>query len=99
MNAKDTIIQQRYPFYNPDIAQKDIEINAEAVKELMDEYAQSLLPKWRDISEIDGVEDGTLVILANFIRDSIMNSKLIYFYDYNNKYDENYTHFVILPKL
>ena len=36
--TKDEIIKQRYPFYNPDIAQKDIEINAEAVKELMEAY-------------------------------------------------------------
>lgn len=36
--TKDEIIKQRYPFYNPDIAQNDIEINAEAVKELMEAY-------------------------------------------------------------
>jgi hypothetical protein len=36
--TKDEIIKKRYPFYNPDIAQKDIEINAEAVKELMEAY-------------------------------------------------------------
>lgn len=36
--TKCEIIRQRYPFYNPDIAQKDIEINAEAVKELMEAY-------------------------------------------------------------
>lgn len=36
--TKDEIIKQRYPFYNPDIAQKDIAINAEAVKELMEAY-------------------------------------------------------------
>jgi hypothetical protein len=36
--TKDEIIKQRYAFYNPDIAQKDIEINTEAVKELMEAY-------------------------------------------------------------
>ena len=36
--TKDEIIKQRYPFYNPDIEQKDIEINAEEVKELMEAY-------------------------------------------------------------
>ena len=36
--TKDEIIKQRYPFYNPGIEQKDIEINAEAVKELMEAY-------------------------------------------------------------
>jgi hypothetical protein len=36
--TKDEIIKQRYPFYNPDIAQKDIEINAEEAKELMEAY-------------------------------------------------------------
>ena len=36
--TKDEIIKQLYPFYNPDIAQKDIEINTEAVKQLMEAY-------------------------------------------------------------
>lgn len=36
--TKDEIIKQRYPFYNPDIEEEDIEINAEAVKELMEAY-------------------------------------------------------------
>ena len=36
--TKDEIIKQRYPFYNPDIEQKDIEINAQAAKELMQLY-------------------------------------------------------------
>ena len=36
--TKDEIIKQCYPFYNSDITQKDIEINAEAVKELMELY-------------------------------------------------------------
>ena len=36
--TKDEIIKQRYPFYNHDIEQNDIEINAEAVKELMEVY-------------------------------------------------------------
>jgi hypothetical protein len=39
MKTPEEIIKQRYPFYNPDIAQKDIEINAEAAIELMQEYA------------------------------------------------------------
>ena len=36
--TKDEIIKQRYPFYNTGIVQTDIEINAEAVKKLMEEY-------------------------------------------------------------
>lgn len=36
--TKDEIIKQRYPFYNPDIEEEDIEINAEAVKELMEAH-------------------------------------------------------------
>lgn len=36
--TKDEIIKQRYPFYNPDIAQKDIEISSEDAKELMEAY-------------------------------------------------------------
>lgn len=36
--TKDEIIKQRYPFYNPDFPQKNIEINAEAVKGLMEAY-------------------------------------------------------------
>ena len=36
--TKDEIIKQRYPFYDPYITQKDIEINARAAKELMDAY-------------------------------------------------------------
>lgn len=36
--TKDEIIKQRYPFYNPDIEEEDIEINAEAAKELMEAY-------------------------------------------------------------
>jgi hypothetical protein len=36
--TKDEIIKQHYPFYNPDIAQKGIEINAEDLKKLMEAY-------------------------------------------------------------
>lgn len=36
--TKNEIIKQCYPFYNPDIAQKDIEINSESAKKLMDLY-------------------------------------------------------------
>ena len=36
--TQDEIIKSHYPFYDPDIAMKDIEINAEAVKQLMDLY-------------------------------------------------------------
>ena len=51
--TKDEIIKQRFPFYNPDIAQKDIEINAEAVKELMEAYLiDQLKGLVNDIQEI-----------------------------------------------
>lgn len=46
--TKDEIIKQRYPFYNPDIVQKDIEINAEAVKELMEAYFIEQLKRLAD---------------------------------------------------
>ena len=36
--TKDEIIKEHYPYYNPDIAQRDIEINADAVKKLMEKY-------------------------------------------------------------
>jgi hypothetical protein len=36
--TKDEVIKQRYPFYNPNIAQRDIEINAEDARELMESY-------------------------------------------------------------
>lgn len=36
--TKNEIIKQCYPFYNTDIAQKDIEINSESAKKLMDLY-------------------------------------------------------------
>ena len=51
--TKDEIIKQRYPFYNPDIAQKDIEINTEAVKELMEAYLiDQLKVLVEDISQV-----------------------------------------------
>ena len=36
--TKNEIIKKHYPFYNEDIAMKDIQINAEEVKELMEAY-------------------------------------------------------------
>ena len=36
--TKDEIIKKHYPYYKPDIAQRDIEINAVAVKKLMEKY-------------------------------------------------------------
>ena len=51
--TKDEIIKQRYPFYNPDIAQKDIEINAEAIKELMEAYLiDQLKALVEDVSQV-----------------------------------------------
>lgn len=41
--TKNEIIKKRYPFYNEDIAMKDIEINAEAVKELMDDLIDEIV--------------------------------------------------------
>jgi len=35
---KDEIIKRLYPSYNPDIYRFDIEVNSEAVKQLMDIY-------------------------------------------------------------
>lgn len=69
---------------------------------LENDKLKSLLPKWRDIGEIDGVEDGTLMVLADFMRATIIDSKLIYFYKHNHKsefYNKIYSHFLILPKL
>ena len=36
--TKNEIIKQKYPFYDEYIAQKDIAINAEEAKELMEAY-------------------------------------------------------------
>lgn len=41
--TKNEIIRKRYPFYNEDIAMKDIEINAEAVKDLMDDLMDEIV--------------------------------------------------------
>lgn len=58
--------------------------------------------QWRPIEEIDTVEDGTIVCLIDLVRDSIVHSTVIYYYNYNHKnnaYNKNYTHFLIIPKL
>jgi hypothetical protein len=60
--TKDEIIKQRYPFYNPDIAQKDIEINAEAVKELMEAY-------W--IDQLKGLVEDLLQVHPEYIIERI----------------------------
>lgn len=36
--SKEEIIKQRYPFYNPDMAMKDVALNGEQVMELMESY-------------------------------------------------------------
>ena len=41
--TKNEIIKKRYPFYNEDIAMKDIEINAEDVKDLMDDLIDEIV--------------------------------------------------------
>ncbi|MCK9429834.1 MAG: hypothetical protein M0R17_07500 [Candidatus Omnitrophica bacterium] len=41
--TKQEIIKVRYPFFDEDIYRKDIELNAEAVMELMDDYLLSEL--------------------------------------------------------
>ena len=41
--TKDEIIKKRYPFYDPMIAQKGIEIGAEEVKELMDDLMDEIV--------------------------------------------------------
>lgn len=41
--TQNEIIQKRYPFYNEDISTKDIEINAEAAKQLMEDYRNDQL--------------------------------------------------------
>lgn len=46
MKTKEEIIKEKYPFYDPDIAQKDIEINAEQAMILMENYAQQSQPSW-----------------------------------------------------
>jgi hypothetical protein len=43
MLTKDEIIKKRYSFYNSNIAQKDIEINSEEVKILMDDLIDEIV--------------------------------------------------------
>jgi hypothetical protein len=39
MMKAEELIKERYPFYDPHIAQKDIEINGEQVEQLMNDFA------------------------------------------------------------
>ena len=41
--TKNDIIKKRYPFFDEDIAMKDIEINAEAAKELMNDLIDEIV--------------------------------------------------------
>lgn len=41
--TKNDIIKKRYPFYDEDISMKDIEINAESVKELMNDLIDEIV--------------------------------------------------------
>jgi hypothetical protein len=41
--TKNEIIKNRYPFYDEDIATKDIELNAESVKELMNDLLDEVI--------------------------------------------------------
>ncbi len=51
--TKDEIIRQRYPFYNPDIAQRILKINSEVVKELMEAYLIDQLKRLvEDVSQV-----------------------------------------------
>lgn len=75
MKTKEEIIKQRYPFYDPNIAQKDIEINAEAVTYLMDEYASQFQQEWipveKRLPEEDEdylVTDENAIIVAQFVK-------------------------------
>jgi hypothetical protein len=58
--TKNEIIKKRYPFYNEDIAMKDIEINAEAVKDLMDDLIDEIVKMY--------VPDGNLEIWLHKIQ-------------------------------
>lgn len=46
MKTFDEIIKQRYPFYNPDIEQKDVELNGEQVKEMMRQAASQAIDRY-----------------------------------------------------
>ena len=45
--TKEELIKKRYPFYNPNVYGKDIEICGESVMELMDEYAKQEAIKFK----------------------------------------------------
>ncbi len=58
--TKNKIIKKHYPFYNENIATKDIEINAEAVKSLMDDLLDEVIKMY--------VPDGNPEIWLNKIQ-------------------------------
>jgi len=54
----DDVIKERYPFYNPDIAMKDVELCSEQVKKLMERYSQiTSAPLLKRIEEIEKDRD------------------------------------------
>ena len=73
MKTKEEIIKQRYPFYDPNIAQKDIEINAEAVAYLMDEYASQFQQEWIPVEK--RLPD---TMRINFITAKDLSGRIIY---------------------
>jgi hypothetical protein len=60
--TKNEIIQKRHPFFNEDISMKDIEINAEVVKELMNDYL---------IDQLKGLVEDLKQVHSEYIIDRI----------------------------
>lgn len=60
----EEIIKKRYPFYDPDIYGKNIEINAEAAIELMQEYAEQYATQ-REAGENPNISDPRLLMPLN----------------------------------
>jgi hypothetical protein len=89
MNAKE--ILQKYL----DVDNTPMKGN-EWIVDCMDEYAQSLTPKWRDISEIDGVEEGELITYKDRIVGMYKTRILTEFSDIE-VLKKLYSHFIVLP--
>ena len=78
----------------------DVPISVDKYITILEEIVEeSLLSTWRPISEIDGVEDGTLIAACDFVRGNVINeSVILYVTESIKKYKNNFTHFLIIPK-
>ena len=57
MNAKLEIIKKRYPHFDENIQTKDIEVNGEAVMEMMDELIDKIVEMYVPDGSLEGFLD------------------------------------------